>query len=190
MPTKTNLFRKNKLDEKDDLILTQLEEGKSIKEIADNLKCSVQNVYSRIHRSSLYVKDAVGLKHAVIMAKKQIDFGNQLLKAAQAADKLLNRLNVAFETREKDLQKAVDIKDIIQINKRGMFDEDLSVKVMAEIRQQVAIWHNIRKDLFSMQQVSEAFNEIIEVIGELAPDARAKIVKRLRQKGLSEGLVQ
>jgi len=168
MVKKAALLGQGKLSAKAEFILTQLEEGKKIKEIAKILGCTVQNVYNYIRVSGQYVKKGVSAQHAVIVAKKHIDFADQLLKVAREADILLESLKLKEDDKS----------------------QDRLVRVLGEIRNQVTIWHNIRKDLFSMQQVSEAFNEIIEVIGELAPDARAKIVKRLRQKGLSDGLVQ
>ena len=165
---KGKLLGQGKLTKTDEFIITEREKGKSVKEIAEALGCTVQNVYFHLRASGVYLKEGISTKHAVVIAEKQIQFADQLLKVAKEADDLL---------------------DILKLKKDGD-SQDRLIRVLAEIRQQVAIWHNIRKDLFSMQQVSEAFNEIIEVIGELAPDARAKIVKRLRQKGLSEGLVQ
>ena len=168
MGRKAALLAKGELTEKDNYILTLLDKGRKPKEIAQAVGCSVQNVYNRIRICGEHVKKGVSVKHAIVLAEKQIDFADQLLKVAREADLLLESLKLQDDP----------------------FSQERLIRVLAEIRQQVAIWHNIRKDLFSMQQVSEAFNEILEVVGGLEPDAREKIVRRLRQKGLADGLVR
>jgi len=190
MVKKASVLGRGKLTERDGRIATLLEEGKKPKVIAEIVGCSVQNVYNRIRIMGEYVKKGISTEHAVVIARKQIDFANQLLKVAESADRLLDELSEALRTKEQHLELAENIETKVAIRQGGRADQEMLLKTISEIRNQVTIWHNIRKDLFSMQQVSEAFNEIIEVIGELEPDARAKIVKRLRQKGLSEGLVQ
>ena len=59
---------------------------------------------------------------------------------------------------------------------------DLALKAMNEIRNQLKLQLEIFQALFSLQAAQEFETTILEVIGEVAPDVRSEIIRRINQK--------
>jgi hypothetical protein len=59
---------------------------------------------------------------------------------------------------------------------------ELAVRVMGEIRAQLDLQLKLFQTLYDMQAVQEFQTEVIKIIGEIEPNARRRIIKRLHQR--------
>ena len=150
----------------DQAILAMLDQGTSQAEIGRRFGITRQAVCQRVKKYSHAIARNAVVEHGAEIVEKEIDFGNQLLKAAREADNLLNKLKVKTDKESREL----------------------TLRALGEIRQQVTAWHNIRKDLFTMQQMTEVLNEILEVIGKVDENVKSEILRQLRKKGLLRGI--
>jgi hypothetical protein len=58
---------------------------------------------------------------------------------------------------------------------------ELALKAMQEIRGQLVLQLDIFKTLYDVSAVAEFQREVLEAIGEVAPDVRNRIVQRLKE---------
>jgi len=113
---------------------------------------------------------------AISKAKKELHItvikSLALENAGRAVDKSLNAID--------QLQK-------INVEANRLLDElaqtpELKLKAMAEIRGQLKLQLEIFQSLYELKAVEEFQQEVMDVIGDLNPDARDKIVRGLVQK--------
>ena len=53
------------------------------------------------------------------------------------------------------------------------------VSMQGELRKQLEFDFNMRKEIYSLKQVEEFQRTVIEIIGEVSPETRAEITRRL-----------
>jgi len=58
---------------------------------------------------------------------------------------------------------------------------ELALKAMQEIRGQLNLQLDIFKTLYDVQAVAEFQKEVLSAIGEVSPDVRDRIIKRLKE---------
>jgi predicted transcriptional regulator len=88
------------------------------------------------------------------------------------------------------VDKKIDaIAQLLAINERAnqMLDEaesdaGLRLKVMAEIRGQLRLQLEIYQTMFDLQAVKEFMDETMAVIGQVEPEARREIIRRLNER--------
>ncbi|MBL7202828.1 MAG: hypothetical protein ISS63_00670 [Desulfobacteraceae bacterium] len=98
--------------------------------------------------------------------------------------------NVAMESAGRVVDKSLNAVDQLQkINTEAnqLLDEleqtpELKLKIMAEIRGQLKLQLEIFQSLYELKAVEEFQQEVLEVIGELNPDARDRIIRGLVKK--------
>lgn len=150
----------------DQAILSMLDQGTSQAEIGRKFGITRQAIYQRVKKYGHAIARNAVVEHSAEIVEKELDMGAQLLKAAREADKLLDKLKLKEDKESREL----------------------TIRALGEIRQQVTAWHNIRKDLFTMQQMTEVLNEILEVIGKVDENIKSEILRQLRKKGLLRGV--
>jgi len=108
---------------------------------------------------------------------------NQMLNELTGEDKIIDRITNAVEgalTYEGDPKKQAAY--IPRIVKQISQDRFLALKAMAEIRGQLNLQLEIFQTLFDLRAVEEFQREVLEIIGEIEPDAKRKIVQRLKER--------
>lgn len=98
--------------------------------------------------------------------------------------------NVAMESAGRVVDKSLNAVDQLQkINTEAnqLLDEleqtpELKLKIMAEIRGQLKLQLEIFQSLYELKAVEEFQQEVLEVIGDLNPDARDRIIRGLVKK--------
>jgi len=98
--------------------------------------------------------------------------------------------NVAMESAGRVVDKSLNAVDQLQkINTEAnqLLDEleqtpELKLKIMSEIRAQLKLQLEIFQSLFELKAVEEFQQEVLEVIGDLNPDARDRIIRGLVKK--------
>jgi len=98
--------------------------------------------------------------------------------------------NVAMESAGRVVDKSLNAVDQLQkinVEANRLLDEleqtpEVKLKAMAEIRGQLKLQLEIFQSLYELKAVEEFQQEVMNVIGDLNPDARDKIVRGLVQK--------
>ena len=108
------------------------------------------------------LKDLRGVQAGVVVAKK----------VERAVDSKLD----AIEQLHRINAKANELLD------EAENDPHLSLRVMNEIRGQLKLQLEIFETLFSLQAAKEFQDTILEAIGEVHPDVRREIIRRLNEK--------
>lgn len=136
-------------------------EGKGVNEVARILGRSPATV-SRCFRK-LRLSGAVALNKAGALVQEKIDAAQQLKKINERINQIID------EYSQKDAEK-------------GKWDPELVIKAAAEIRGQLKLQLEIFQALYNVEEVAKWQAEILDILGEVAPDARDRFYQRLQQR--------
>jgi predicted transcriptional regulator len=97
---------------------------------------------------------------------------------------------VVVKRVQETLDRKIDaIGQLLDINERAnrMLDEaesdpELRLKIMGEIRGQLKLQLEIFRTVFDLEAVQEFMDEVMAVIGQVEPEARNAIIKRLNER--------
>ena len=92
------------------------------------------------------------------------------LDAAQQLKKINERINQILDDNS------------CQDPEKGLGDPDLVLKAAAEIRGQLKLQLEIFQALYNVEEVAKWQAEILDILGEVAPDARERFYERLQQR--------
>ena len=132
----------------------------------------------------------------IVVAKKlekvvdgKIDALSQLTKINKDANEILELVmrwgrgdDEALQVLESQIKtkKVRAGKEEIDVQEFKLKDpRELALKACAEIRNQLKLQLEIFQALYSLQAAEEFQNTILEIIGEISPDVRSKIIHRL-----------
>jgi predicted transcriptional regulator len=159
---------------------------------AKELGVSRQAVSKRLKELRGHTTKAVICKKVEKVIDRKIDTMEQLSKINEYANEILDLLmawNRGDETALQVLESQVTTKKVRVGDKEEFVREykfkdprDLALKAMNEIRNQLKLQLEIFQALFSLQAAQEFETTILEVIGEVAPDVRSEIIRRINRK--------
>ena len=159
---------------------------------AKELGVSRQAVSKRLKELRGHTTKAVICKKVEQVVDRKIDTMEQLSKINEYANEILDLLmawNRGDETALQVLESQVSTKKVrvgdqeMEVREFKFKDpRDLALKAMGEIRNQLKLQLEIFQALFSLQAAQEFETTILEVIGEVAPDVRSEIIRRINQK--------
>lgn len=174
----------------DTKLIRMVDEGRSQAEIAEVFGVSRQAVHKRI-------KELRGQTTKVVVAKKvekivdcKIDAMAQLTKINEYANEILDLLmrwnrgdEGALQILESQVKK-IRVKGKEEPVKQYKFKDprELALRAMQEIRGQLGLQLKIFETLFSLQAAEEFQHVVLEIIGEVAPEARDEIIRRLNKE--------
>ena len=92
--------------------------------------------------------------------------------AHRVVDKNLNAIDQLYKINEMANQLLDELET----------KPNLKLKVMAEIRGQLKLQLEIFQCLYDMKAIQEFQNEVLTIIGEVAPDVRKRIIHSLSEK--------
>ena len=176
-------------------------EGKSTTEIAKYFSCTPGAVSQAKKKLKISVVKNVALESAHKVVDRNLDAvsqlqninvkANKMLDELTGEDKVIDRIVKAVEgvlAYEGDpvKQKAYIRKVVSQINS----DRNLTIKIMSEIRGQLNLQLEIFQVLYDMKAVQEFQKEVLEIIGEVDPNAKRKIIERLKEASAIRAAVQ
>ena len=163
--------RKNKLSP--EVLQRELDAGLSCSAIARKYGVAVSTVTRSLRRlqlvaaatlvSPIPTEPTEATKKAQKVVAEQINSVEQLQKINQAVNRQLDAIEREIRTGK--------------INK--IEGRELLFKASKEIRAQLKLQLDIMSKLFDMQYVAEFQKIVIETIGEVAPDVRDEIIRRL-----------
>lgn len=144
-----------------------LNKGLSRVQIARELGCSRMTIHNIVKEQKLVTAKAItlGAETSVklldnnINAMQQLNDVNDLLKSE------LGRISESLVSCNKGDKKEL---------------RDTQIKYLSELRKQLKLLLEIYSTTFEISQVREFQKVVMDVIGELAPEARSEIIKRLK----------
>jgi len=165
--------------------------GKSPKQAAEYFGVSEVAIWKAKKKLSVAVVKNIALESAHKVVGKHLDTITQLQKINEYANELLDLLmrwnrgdEAALQILESQVStKKVRVGDQEEFVKEYKFKDprELALKAMTEIRGQLALQLEIFETLYNVQSVHEFQREVLEAIGEVAPDVREKIIRKLKE---------
>lgn len=163
---------KGKIDEKK--LFELIKEGRSQAYMSRYFGCSPAAITQKINKLQKAVITEVAPVAGHIVAR-EIRTIDQLCKINRTANALLDSLEVEVETSELD-----PITGETQVKKTKTIDRpDIALKAMAEIRSQLKFQMEIFQALTDVRAVKEFQDTVLEVIGQVDPALRDKVVQAL-----------
>ena len=166
-----------------------LRAGKSPKEVAEHFGVSQAAICKARKGLNVAVVKNVVLESAHKVVAEHLDTIGQLQKINQNANELLDLLmrwnrgdSEALQILESQVRK-VKVQGKEEEVKEYRFKDprELALKAMQEIRGQLNLQLDIFKTLYDVQAVAEFQKEVLSAIGEVSPDVRDRIIKRLKE---------
>lgn len=189
---------KSKLSDKK--LLGLVDEGLSLAEIARLHGISRQATSKRLIELRGKTTKAVVAKKINEIVERKIDALEQLHKINSYANELLDLLmrwnrgdEEAIQILESQVRKVkVGSGEDVEWIKEYKFKDprELALRAMAEIRGQLGLQLEIFQALFSLQAAEEFQNTVLEVIREVEPSVRDKIIRRLNERRTIRQAVQ
>ena len=166
-----------------------IKEGKPQKEIAQFFGVTEGAITKAKKELKVAVVKNVALESAHKVVDRHLDTIGQLQKINENANELLDLLmrwnrgdNEALQILESQVRKVRVRGSKEEIAEYKFKDpRELALKAMAEIRGQLNLQLDIFKTLYDVQAVAEFQKEVLSAIGEVAPDVRDRIIKRLKE---------
>jgi predicted transcriptional regulator len=185
-------FMANRIDKES---LKELhDQGVRSVDIAKKMCVSQAAVCKMLKKMGLAITAVSTMEMAPKIVKRQLNAVDQLQKINDYANELLDLVmrwnrgeEVALQLLESQA-KMVRVgqgKDVEWIREFKFKDpREIALKAMLEIRGQLTLQLEIFKTLYGAESQQEFQTEVLDVIGEIDPNARAKILRQLNQRRL------
>jgi DNA-directed RNA polymerase specialized sigma24 family protein len=143
-----------------------VEEGRSQQEAAAHFGVSEAAVSKRVKALNLHLNRHVGLERA----KDVADYGLDVVRQLQGInDVIQNELSWAVEEAAKP-----------GADRKGL--EQVIIDLTGEVRKQLRFQLEILCSLYDMRGVAEFQREVLDAIGEVSPETRQAIIRRLVER--------
>lgn len=173
-------------------LLRRVDAGDTYAEIASDYGITRQAVYKRVVALRGKTTKAVVAKKVEQVVDQKLDAVAQLQKINDNANELLD-LCMAWGRGDDEALQVLECqrnKRMVRIGDEEIpVDEfkfkdprELALKAMAEIRGQLKLQLEIFATLYDMKAAQEFQEEVLNAIGEAAPDVRKRIIHKLNQK--------
>jgi len=179
-----------------------LESGLGVREAARQLGVTPGAVSKRAKALRITLKrnttKDVVLFHAGDIVAKEINAVQQLRKINSHANELLDLLMrwnrgdpEALQILESQVRK-VKVRGSEQELTEYRFKDprELALKAMQEIRGQIQLQFEIFQGLYDMAAVAEFQEAILTTIGEVEPDARKRIIEKLKDRRILRSAIK
>ncbi len=152
----------------DDQVLYRMlaEEGRSQKEAAAYFHVTEPAISKRVKALKLNLARHVGLERAKEVADRGLDVFSQL-----------QRINGAIQ---EELTWAIQEARRSGADRKGL--QQIIIDLSGEVRQQLRFQLDLLRSLYDLKGMADFQQEVLNVIGEVAPDVRDAIVRRLQEK--------
>ena len=156
---------KRKVDD-DTLYHLLVEEGRNQQEAAVHFGVSEAAISKRVKALNINLTRHVGLERAKTVA----DHGLNIVEQLQTVnDVIQTEMNWAIDEARKPGGDRKGLQQVV-------------IDLTSEIRKQLRFQLEILRSLYDMRGVAEFQKEVLDAIGEIAPDTRQAIIRRLVEK--------
>ncbi len=171
-----------------------LEAGLGVSETARQLGVTKGAISKRAKALRVTLKQGtskdVVLFHAGEIVTKEINAVDQLHKINSHANELLDLL-MRWNRGDPEALQILE-SQVRKVKVRGREEEiteyrfkdprELALRAMQEIRGQIQLQFEIFQGLYDMQAVAEFQEAVLTTIGEVEPDARKRIIEKLKDR--------
>ena len=149
--------------------------------------------------------DKKQLRRMLADGKSQVDIARHFGVTRSAVSKAAKELHIAvvrdvtMENAHRVVSKNLNaVEQLARINEKANELLDAAIEAedngavlsfMREIRGQLALQLDLLRCLFDLRTVEEFQGEVLNVIGEVSPETRRRIIERLRQKRAVRSLI-
>jgi predicted transcriptional regulator len=155
-------------------------DGLNCTEIAKRLGVTKGAVSQRLKALNLAASKEVALVRAGEVVRKELNTVAQLQKINDNANELLDLLMTCINGDE--VAKAEAAAKLGAAGPGSKDPKELALKCMQEIRSQLKLQLEIFQALYDIQAVAEFQKEVLEAIGNAAPETRDRIIYHLKEK--------
>jgi hypothetical protein len=181
-------MRQSKIDDKQ--LIQLVRNGNTVSEIARKMGIHKGTVSKRLKALNIAINQNVTIRAAHKIVDKEINSLEQLEKINRNANELLDLLMAwnrgdpdALQILESQVRKVRVGDGEEEITEYKFKDpRELALKAMQEIRGQLKLQLEIFQALFDMQAVQQFQSEVLEIIGNVSPEARDEIIRRLTER--------
>jgi len=170
-----------------------LTSGKSQKEAAQVFGVTEGAISKAVKGLNIAVIKNVALENAHKVVDKNLNAVQQLQKINDYANELLDLL-MRWNRGDREALQILEsqVRKVKRGSKEGSEEvleyrfkdpRELALKAMAEIRGQLSLQLDIFKTLYDVEAIAQFQREVLEAIGEVNPDVRARIITRLKEGG-------
>ena len=159
-----------------------LEKGMSRTEVSKKIGVAPSAIHSHIKTNQKYMTQLVVGNRAGPLLTKKINAMDQVMVINQKANVLLNTAMEGLKTVEdhsyrimRDPEQAIKVMEVLSGAK------DTALRAMGEIRAQLKLQMEIYQAIYDLRAAEEFQKTVISVIGEMDPDARDRVLERLRK---------
>ena len=138
----------------------------------DDLKDLLEKGVPQGHIARLYNVSQAYVSHRMKMMEQR------LTKTSMAVAVVATTVTSMWDTKnaaEQNYQRCLDLLDECETATER-------TRVLGEIRQHLQFGVQVVETLFTVQETKDFMNEVLDVIGQLDPDARNTIIRRLAEK--------
>jgi predicted transcriptional regulator len=168
--------------------------GATVTKIAKQMRVSKAAISKMLKKLGFAMAAVTTMELAPKIVAKKINALEQLQKINAYANELLDLVmrwnrgeDVALQILESQVKlvKVGQGKDVEWIKEYKFKDpREIALKAMNEIRGQLSLQLEIFKTLYGLEAQQDFQTEVLDVIGEIDPNARAEILRRLAHKRL------
>lgn len=149
--------------------------------------------------------DKKQLRRMLADGKSQVDIARHFGVTRSAVSKAAKELHIAvvrdvtMENAHRVVSKNLNaVEQLARINEKANELLDAAIEAedngavlsfMREIRGQLALQLDLLRCLYDLRTVEEFQGEVLNVIGEVSPETRRRIIERLRQKRAVRSLI-
>jgi hypothetical protein len=163
--------------------------GKTVTECAKHFGCTTGAISQAKKKLKVAVVKNVALESAHKVVGKHLDSVSQLQKINTFANEILDLLMRWNRGDDDALQVLEGHVKKVRVGKTEKFVEQFKFKdprelaflAMREIRGQLNLQLDIFKTMYDMQAVAEFQKEVLTSIGEVEPDVRDRIIRKLKE---------
>ena len=183
-------MRQSQIDDKQ--LMQLVRNGNTVSECARKLGIHKGTVSKRLKALNIAINQNVTIRAAHKIVDKEINSLEQLEKINRNANELLDLLMrwnrgddealqiLEGQVRKVRIGKGEDAQEVTEYKFKD--PRELALKAMQEIRGQLKIQLEIFQALFDMQAVQQFQSEVLEIIGNVSPNARDEIIRRLTER--------
>ena len=158
-----------------------LEQGFHVSEIARKLKVTPGCISKRLKALKAGVAQNINLHRAGELVEKKVNAIEQLQRINDHANELLDRAMQVIRGEVSPDSEAAEPSQDTPLPAMEQ-PQDIALKAMKEIRGQLKLQLEIFQALYDMTAVAEFQKEVLEAIGDVAPEIRTRIIGNLQKR--------
>ena len=187
--------RPRRIDKKK--LFNMLRQGKSQTQCAKEFGVTPSAVNQVAKTLNLAIAKNTNLETGAVLVEEGLDSMRQLRRINDETNKLIDLLSAwvdgdpaAIKTLEKQhrLGRIGKGKGVATLSFKD--PKEILLKTLAECRAQVRLSLDIAQSLHNLKSVEEFQRTVIEIIGELNPEARNEIIRKLQHRRALRGSVR